>query len=296
MIDVMDFLAGAALGRNTWWRYLLGLALIVFATLIVGAVPLAVVVTAVMLDGDPATDVNRTNGAISGVPPALSLAVILFPFVLALVTILLVVRFIHRRPAGSLVAPGRPIRWRRVAQGLAVWGLVAAAATVLEAVIFPGRYRLTLDLGRLLPFAVVALLLFPLQSSAEELFFRGYLLQALGRLTRSRVLVALVTGLIFALLHIENPEVTAEFWLVMSFYFAFGVGLALIALRDNGLELPLGIHAGNNLFTALVANFKGSAVESPSIFTASGFTPWFSLATTLVGLGVLYVVFFARQR
>jgi len=288
MIAPMDFLAGASLGRNEWWRYGLGLALIVFATLFVGGVPLAVAVAVVTLDGNPATDVNRTNGTIVGAPPALSLAVSLFPFVLALISILLVARVVHRRPAGSLVAPARPIRWGRVAQGFAAWCGVAAAATVVEAIVFPRRYSLTLDLARLLPFAVVALLLFPLQSSAEELFFRGYLLQGLGRLTRNPLLVALITGLIFAALHIDNPEVNAEFWLVMGFYFAFGVGLALFALRDNGLELALGIHAGNNLFTALVANFKGSALDSPSIFTASGLTPWFSLISTLVGLGLIY--------
>ena len=295
MIGRMDFLGGAGLGRNNWWRYLLGLLLIVFATIIVGGVPLAVAVVAVTLDGNPATDINRTNGALIGAPPALSLALTLFPFLLAFAAILLVVRLVHKRPAASLVAVGRPIRWRRIAQGFGAWCLVTAVASVAEAIVFPGRYSLTLDLGRLLPFALVALLLFPIQSSAEELFFRGYLLQALGRLTRNRLLVAVVTGLIFALLHIDNPEVTAEFWLVMSFYFVFGAGLALLALRDNGLELALGIHAGNNLFTALVANFKGSAVESPSIFTASGFTPWFSLVSTIVGLGVIYVVFFRRR-
>ena len=291
----MEFLDGAGLGRNEWWRYLLGLGLIVFATLFVGGVPLVVAAVYFGLDGNPATDVNRTNGALSGVPPALSLAVVLFPFLLAFGAILLAVRLVQKRPAGSLVAVGRPIRWGRIAQGFAAWCLVAATVSVVEAVVFPGRYSLTLDLGRLLPFALVAVLLFPIQSSAEELFFRGYLLQALGRLTRNRLLVAAVTGLIFAGLHIDNPEVNAEFWLVMGFYFVFGAGLALLVLRDNGLELALGIHAGNNLFTALVANFKGSAVESPSIFTASGFTPWYSLVSTIVGLGVIYVVFFRRR-
>ena len=38
----------------------LGLGLIVFATLFVGGLPLAVMVAAVTLDGDPATDINRT--------------------------------------------------------------------------------------------------------------------------------------------------------------------------------------------------------------------------------------------
>jgi membrane protease YdiL (CAAX protease family) len=295
MIGGMEFLDAAGLGRNEWWRYALGLGLIVFATFFVGGVPLAVGVMVVTLDGRPATDVNRTNGALIGVSPGLSLALTLLPFVMAFCAILLTARLIHRRPASSLVAPGRPIRWGRVAQGFAAWFVAGVVNSLVEAVIFPGRYSLTLDPGRLLPFAVVATFLFPIQSSSEELFFRGYLLQGLGRLTRNRLLLAFVTGLIFAGLHIENPEVGSEFWLVMAFYFAFGVALALISMRDNGLELALGVHAANNLFTALFANFKGSAVESPSIFTAAGFTPWYSLVSTLIGLAVLYLVFFGRR-
>ena len=292
----MDFVDGARLGRNGWWRYLLGSVLIAFATIFVGGLPLAAAVVYVSLDGNPATDVNLTTGALIGVPPAISLAFTLLPFVVAFGAILFTARVIHRRPAASLVAPGRPIRWGRILQGFGAWLIVAAVVTLVEALIFPGRYSLTLDLGRLLPFAVVAVLLFPIQSSAEELFFRGYLLQGLGLRTRNRLLLAGLTGLVFAGLHIENPEVGSEFWLVMGFYFVFGMALALFALRDNGLELALGVHAANNLFTALVANFKGSAVDSPSIFTAAGFTPWYSLLSTVVGLGALYLVFFVRRR
>jgi membrane protease YdiL (CAAX protease family) len=295
MIGAMDFADAARLGRNDWWRYLLGLAIIAVGTLVVGGVPLAIAVIYVEGDGNPATTVDLTNGALVGIAPAISLAVTLFPFVLAFLSILVVVRLIHGRPASSLAAPAQPFRWGRLAQGFAAWFAVGAVVTVVEALIFPGRYSFTLDLGALLPFAVVAVLLFPLQSSAEELFFRGYVLQALGLRLRQPLLLAVVTGLFFALLHIENPEVGSEFWLVMGFYFVFGVALALFTLRDNGLELALGIHAGNNLFTALIANFKGSAVASPSIFTASGFTPWYSLVSTLVGLVVIYVLLFRRQ-
>lgn len=292
----MEYSEAARLGRNDWWRYVLGVAFIAFATIFVGGLPLGAAVVYVTLDGNPATDVNLTNGALIGIHPAISLVVTLFPFIMAFLAILITVRLLHQRPAASLVAPGRPISWGRMAQGFGFWLVVAAVITVVEAVIYPGRYSLTFDPRRLLPFAVVAVLVFPIQSSAEELFFRGYLLQGLGRLTGQWLLLAGLTGLVFALLHIENPEVGAEFWLVMAFYFVFGVALALITLRDNGLELALGVHAANNLFTALVANFKGSAVESPSIFTAAGFTPWYSLVTTVVGLGVMYLVFFGKRR
>ncbi len=291
----MRFLDAARLGQNQWWRYLVGLGFILFATIFVGGVPLVAAVMVLAQDGNQAVNVNRATGALVGVDPAVSLALSLAPFAFAFLALLITARVIHGRPAASLVAAGRPIRWGRLALGFLAWLALAAVITLGEELIFPGRYRLTLDLARLLPFAAVAVVLFPLQSSAEELFFRGYLLQGLGLLTRSRLLLAVVTGLVFAGLHLENPEAGSEFWLVMGFYFAFGAALALITLRDDGLELALGIHAANNLFTALVANFKGSAVESPSIFTASGFTPWYSLASTVVGLAVIWILFFRAQ-
>jgi membrane protease YdiL (CAAX protease family) len=291
----VPFADAARLGRNNWWRYLAGLGLILFATIFVGGVPLGAAVIYVRLDGNPATDVDPTTGALIGVSPAVSLAFTLAPFALAFFAILIVTALIHERPPGSLVAPGQPIRWRRIALGCLLWLGLSAVITLVEDLIFPGRYQLSLDLGQWLPYAVVAILLFPLQSSAEELFFRGYLLQGVGLRTRSPWALAVITGLVFALLHFENPEVGSEFWLVMAFYFVFGIGLAVITLRDNGLELALGIHAANNLFAALVANFKGSAVNSPSIFTANTFTPWYSLASTLVGLTIVYLLLI-RQR
>jgi membrane protease YdiL (CAAX protease family) len=292
----MRFIDGARLGRNDWWRYLMGLGLIMFMTVFVGGVPLAAAVIYVNADGNPATNVDLTTGALIGIPPAISLAVTLGPFVLGFCALLITARVVHGRPAASLVAPGRPIRWGRIVLGFGAWMVAGALITVAEELIFPGRYSLTLNLGQLLPFALVAVVLFPIQSSAEELFFRGYLLQGLGLLTRNALLLAGVTGLIFALLHIENPEVGSEFWLVMGFYFVFGFSLALMTLRDNGLELALGIHAANNLFTALIANFKGSAVASPAIFTAATFTPWYSLLSTVVGLIVISILLFGRNR
>lgn len=292
----MSFLDAARLGQNAWWRYVLGIGFILFATLFIGGLPLVAAIVYIGLAGNPATSVNRTTGALTGVDPAISLAVNLASFVVAFAAIALAVRLIHRRPFVTLIAPDRRIRWRRIALGFGVWFVLAGLISLVEQLIFPGRYALTLDLPRLLPFAAVAVLLLPIQTSAEELFFRGYLLQGVGLLTRNRLLLAALNGLMFALPHIANPEVTVDFWLVMGFYFAFGAVLTLFVLRDNGLELALGIHAGNNLFTALLANYKGSALETPAVFTASGFTPWYSLVSTLIGLAAIYLVFFGRRR
>jgi hypothetical protein len=138
----------------------------------------------------------------------------------------------------------------------------------------------------------MALALVPIQTSAEELLFRGYLLQGLGRLTRQPIVLAVVSGLLFALPHFFNPEVAVNFWAVMAFYFSFGAAMTWITLRDGSLELALGVHAANNLFGTLLASYAGSALEAPAIFTAAGFNPWYNLISGLLALLAFYLVIF----
>lgn len=284
------FLDAAGQGQNEWWRYALNVAWVLFATLFLGAIPLGVLLVVLMLDNDPATTFNATTGALSGVLPALGLALNLLPFVAGLAALLGGVALLHRRSPRTLVTPGRPIAWGRVAQGAGVWVALVVGMSVVEALLFPGRYAFTPNLGQLLPFAVVALLLLPLQTSAEELFFRSYLLQGAGRLTRNPVALSALSGLAFALPHAANPEVAVSFWPVMGFYFLLGAVLAALTLRTESAELALGVHAGNNLFTALFANFEGSALPTPALFTAATFDPWYNLIGVAVALAVLWAV------
>jgi len=93
--------------------------------------------------------------------------------------------------------------------------------------------------------------------------------------------------------HLANPEVSAGPVLLALFYFSFGAFLALITLKDNGLELALGAHAGNNLFTALLVNYEGGALTTPAIFTATELDPLFNLVTSLVAMAIFYWLVFA---
>jgi len=288
------FLDAARLGKNDWWRYLLSLGLILFSTLVLGALPLLGVALVVTLDGNPATDIDLTTGALSGVAPALSLALVMLPLATGLFALLLCVAVLHRRAPRTLVTPGRPVRWGNVLLAALVWSVLAGALSLVESFLFPGRFAFTPDLPRLLPFALVALLIVPLQTSAEELFFRGYFLQWLGLRLRHPLVLSLLSGLAFGLLHFANPEVGAGFWPVMAFYCLFGFVLAAITLRTQSAEVALGVHAGNNLFTAVLVNFTGSALSTPSLITASGFSPWYNLIASAAALSVLYLLFARR--
>lgn len=90
-------------------------------------------------------------------------------------------------------------------------------------------------------FFVVIALTTPLQTIGEEYAFRGYLLQALGSLTRSPWLGILLSALVFAAAHgQQNLPLFID-------RFAFGVLAAYLVVRTGGLEAGAALHILNNL-------------------------------------------------
>ena len=75
-------------------------------------------------------------------------------------------------------------------------------------------------------------------------------------------------------------------------YFLIGAFAAVITLLDGGLELALGLHAANNLYTALVANYTVSALPSESIFTVNEIDPLYGLISLMAGMLIFYLLVF----
>ena len=253
-------------GRNDWWRYALGILVIAFFWLFLGYLPLAFVPEDRLAD------------------PRIAFVVVNFSIFMMLAGLAVTVKWIHGRPLPSLITPAARIEWRRVALGAAVWVVLAAVTAVVEHLLYPGRYYLSFDPYRFFQFSVLVLLLTPIQGATEELIFRGYFMQGLGLITRSPLAIAIASSALFALPHLWNPEVQKHGVLVMALnYFAIGMVFATVALRDGRLELVIGMHAVNNVFLALVANYEGSVLASEAIFTARELDPWYSLVTLVLG-------------
>ena len=86
---------------------------------------------------------------------------------------------------------------------------------------------------------------FMIAAWAEEVVFRGYLLQQMSALTHRLWLVLLLNGAVFAAFHLEfDPGALAARALV-------GMVFAWSALRLGGLEFAIGCHAAQNLGVAL---------------------------------------------
>ena len=125
---------------------------------------------------------------------------------------------------------------------------------------------------------------------------RGYLLQSLGLKLRNRLLLSAISGVLFALPHFANPEVSVNFWLLMCFYAAIGAFFAWVTLRDQRLELALGAHAANNLFSALFTSYPNSALTTPAIFLVNTLDPVYTLVSVLLIMPVFYWLVFLAAR
>jgi membrane protease YdiL (CAAX protease family) len=285
-----DYLEAARRGKNDWWRYLISFPAILALWLVIGSIPVVLLVAYVSMDPDPATGFSGTG--FTGIPVLLEFLVTMSSFLPFLAATFLAVRFIHERPIKTLVTGEDRIRWGRIFAGAGLWMLIAGLLAGVEAALYPGRYVLTFQPLLWLIFAAFAIVLVPIQTSAEEFFFRGYLLQWIGLRLRNIWLLSLINGFLFFLPHSVNPEMAANGLLIGLGYFAMGVFLTLITLQDRGMELALGMHAGNNLFAALFANYEVSSLPSPSIFTVQTLDPVYGLLSLLAGMIVFYAVFF----
>jgi hypothetical protein len=277
MPRAVGYLDLALLGRNEWWRYLAGAAIIALSWLGLGYVPYYLL----LLVGLTA-------------PPFDFVAVNLSIFTM-LAGLAVTVKWIHHRSLRSLLTPDR-VDWSRVVRAAAVWTVLAAATAWIEHVLHPGRYYLSFDAARFPLFFVLVMLLTPLQCAVEELVFRGYAMQGLGLLTRRPLAIAVASSLVFTAPHLLNPEVHEHGAAIMAAnYFAIGMLLATIALRDGRLEMAIGLHAANNVFLALIANYQGSALMTESVFTARELDPVFSLVTLVAGALLFHGWMFRRN-
>jgi len=290
-----QYLSLAQQGKNVWWRYVISIFLILFFYQIIGAIPILILSAALTLDKNPATQLNPETLQFEGVEPLLSYLVLNFASLSLLAGLYISVRFLHQRRMITLVTPNQQVRWKRIFQGFGLYFVLTFVISFVGIVLSPSEYRLTFKPSQFLVFLPIALVITPIQTSAEELFFRGYLLQGIGLKTRSLLITILGSSLLFMLPHLLDSAVKLNVFLMVSYYLLFGIFLAVITVKDNSLELAMGVHAANNLFAVLILNYSNSALPSPSIVTQSRLDPLSSLINFIV-VAVIFCFVIWKER
>lgn len=292
-----SFLEAALAGKHTPWRYIAGTLLILFIWLVIGSMASAILIAFFAVLGNlnlqDMAQLTLDLTAIGMLPYYLILSA---SFIIFFLGIWLTVVLVHRRPLRTLVTGAARINWRRIWLGGGIWVLLAVAASLVEYLIWPETFSIRFDWRAFLPFFLFAIILTPIQTTSEELFFRGYLVQGGSLISRNAIFLSFWSGILFTIPHLANPEVAANLVLVSLTYFVLGAFLTWISLRDGTLELALGIHAGNNLFAALVITFPESALPTPAIFYTTHFDPLFSLLVQILACVLFYLFVFGWRK
>ncbi|MEL6820208.1 MAG: type II CAAX endopeptidase family protein [Calditrichota bacterium] len=283
------YIEAARPGKHTPLSYVLSFLTILFAMFFLSTIVVLAILgihNALRPDGEFGVGVNPDN-----LGEKLYLIVLLVPFVLWFFTQLGVVKWLHQRTIRSLFTARGRIDWSRIGLAFAVWFFLSLGMDAISYWSDPGNYVFQFDLERFIPMFIIAVLLFPIQTSAEELFFRGYLLQSVGLLAKYRWISLVFTSALFAAMHGLNPEVSAYgTGYMMSYYFGVGVTLAVITIMDDGLELALGYHAANNLYGALIVSPPDSAIETSSVFAMQSADKFWMMAAWVFG-AIAFVAF-----
>ena len=133
-----------------------------------------------------------------------------------------------------------------------------------------------------------ALALILMQVAAEEVAFRGYLLQQLRARFRSPLVWAVLPALVFGALHFDP----ATYGLVNALAYvanatAMGTLAAFVTIRTGNLGAAIGLHFGNNasmVLFGLEGELSGFSLYGVAMDPASGYATYSILAQTVAAL------------
>lgn len=204
----------------------------------------------------------------------------MFPFVIGITTLSIIVRWLHSKSFVTLLTGRIRFDLSRTLFAILVVGTMSAISHALElftdVVALENRgelihNRISCDWAAL---AFFALILVPLQVGLEEILFRGYPPQVASLVSRSKIFLLFSKTIIFTAVHTGNPE-PWEYGMLHYLFSVFTLGtlMVLITLMDGGLELAIGFHTANNLWSFFGKRAQEQCGADPCILYIKNIKP-----------------------
>jgi hypothetical protein len=258
------FIAQGYKKGNDFWKYIIGSLLVIIASF-VGQIPLTIAAfMKAYMDGKSIPTNEKDLYALFD--SNLFLFLMLISFVFAIFALYLVVKKIHNQDFKEIVTSRKKMDWKRFFVAFFIWAIISVSLILVSYFSGDSEIVLQFDLIPFLILSVIAVVLIPIQTSTEELVFRGYLMQGFYNLSKNKWFPLLMTSVIFGTMHWFNPEVAEMGPIIMIYYIGTGLFLGILTLMDEGTELALGFHASNNLISALLITADYSVLRTNAIF------------------------------
>jgi uncharacterized protein len=254
------FIEQAYKGNNKWWRVLL-------TALLTSGVFIASIVAYFLMSKE---QIQSSYDLMKDIPNNLSLIINLIPFAFLLGLLFLLVYVLNNRSILSLTTSRSKVDFKRIFFSFGLIVIISILGFLISYYADSSNIVWNFKPVNFFILLFISLILFPFQIGLEEYLFRGYFMQQIGIVVRNRWFPLLFTSIVFGLLHTANPEVAEMGFGVMVFYIGTGLLLGIMTLMDEGMELALGFHFGNNLMVSLLLTSEFSALQTDALFKYSG--------------------------
>ena len=262
------FIQNALKVKNNIWRYALGI-LIIFIFTQIGSIPFIIAIfNKVGLEGAANLDSSKMMTILEN--SNLTFFYTLLTFFVGFIGFLIVIKYLHNQSFLSVTTSRKSIDYKRVLTSFSVISLILFFYTISSFFALPDEYTIQFNLTDFLILLLIAVIFIPIQTSLEEYVFRGYLMQGFGVLAKNKWVPLFITSFLFGMLHYYNPEIMKLGSILLVHYIATGLFLGIITIMDEGMELALGFHAGNNLIIALMVTSDWTVFQTSSIFKYIG--------------------------
>ena len=251
----MKFIQQAYKGNNKWWAYFITISVVTFPFL------MNVVIYLLFPELLDTLYLEMEQKE----PSNLDFLVNLLPFLFLLVLLFLFVNKLHKRKIKSIITSRKSVDWSRFFYAFFVWFTIGVLLIGVDYFMSPSDYVWNFKPTPFFVLLLISLVFLPIQTSMEELLFRGYLMQAFGVWFKKSFVALILTAVIFGLLHGLNPEVEKLGWIVMIYYIGTGLVLGIFTLMDEGTELALGFHAANNIVAAVLVSSKWAVFQTEAL-------------------------------
>ena len=278
---------GHADPEHRWWKPLVELVILVASYLLLTVLFGVLWALGLMVQRGPdAVDEAFLDPATLDVMDPAIFFMLFFSIVLMIPAMVLARAVMGPRPLGLLLSVTGRLRWgflgRSLAVGLAVYVVGYGAVSLFELTVL-GSIGAPRPIDGFWLILAMVVLVVPLQCAAEELVFRGYLLQTVGRWVRRPVFAILLPVPLFTLAHLYDV------WGLLSVA-VMAVVAGYLCWRTGGLEAAVGLHVANNVMVTMLAAFGWA---DPNATESS----WVAVALTVVfdGVYALIMVRLARK-
>ncbi|MGX1785118.1 CPBP family intramembrane glutamic endopeptidase [Bosea sp. NPDC055332] len=284
-------------GKNALWRIILSVVIIAVIWAVISLVFVyAAAVFILIRDG-------IWPGSFSGVFELIGFADLssdrIWPFVMLLsiaplwLAVWLAVKVVHRRPLHGLFGVEGRLYWSDFARSALVTLVVGCVTAPIALLIDPTIVRGSVSLSSWLAMAPLLLVSLFLQTSAEEVVFRGYLHQTLAARFATPLIWLAVPTVLFTAMHWQSGASTAMNLAGLFVILGFSLSMSCLLMASGNLAAAMGAHLANNIGAVMLFSYQPD-LGSAALFMGRsildpGWTPTQAVMFALYGALVVAV-------